>query len=131
MPGSIPPPTLIEQFRQNLWSWEKNGFTVGLSMAAGSMSGMYFLHWRGYIKIGQAGDVVRRRWSIVSAMPIGVIEPLGWIPSLSAGLQEAFIHRIFAESRGRGEWFEDGPQLRAFIDEYCEPWPAIDHRWRS
>ncbi len=95
-----------------------------------SKSGVYFLEWGGFIKIGSAFDVVARARVIEYGIPFGAVERVAWypvFPCLKRGeawyWYESQIHQRFEADRERGEWFKDTPRLRQFIDRHGYPWP--------
>lgn len=95
---------------------------------SGEYPGVYFAKWQEYIKVGSAWNVVTRMSGLRSGVPIGEIEPLGWIPVFGGGEimpshHEERIHRALAAYWIRGEWFRDCLPIRRFIDRYCFAWP--------
>lgn len=93
--------------------------------------GVYFAQWETFIKIGSSGHVVQRVNNLHFGIPIGKVVPLAWIPvfwnprsDVQSGDHEGRIHELLAPHRVRGEWFEDCPTVRRFIDRYGYPWPT-------
>jgi hypothetical protein len=69
----------------------------------------------GFIKIGAAADVVGRLKEIQTGCP-DEVELLGVIRDLDCALRrEGELHRRFAKSRHRGEWFHPTDDLLDFI----------------
>jgi hypothetical protein len=69
----------------------------------------------GLIKIGWTHDVKRRMVSLQIDCPVP-IKLLGTLKE-EVGLTEGIIHRIFKQTRIRGEWFRDHAILRQFIED--------------
>lgn len=116
------------------WLARQNKLLVARGASVRALSreytGVYFLSWNGYIKIGHATDVVRRARAIYLAIPEGDVTPLAWIPipmgltsTFYAGDHEHKIHQVLDAYRVRGEWFRDCPAVRRFIDRYGTEWP--------
>jgi hypothetical protein len=102
----------------------------GLGFYERTKSGVYFVRWGAYIKIGCAWDVVSRRRAIENGIPEGDVEPLGFIRVPTGTMyghhgHEARIHDLLHKYRVRGEWFRDCPTIRRFIARYCVPWPEV------
>ena len=74
---------------------------------------VYFIRLGSRIKIGYTTDVIRR----MSALPHE--EFLGMVPGTMR--DEARCHAAFNHIRMAGEWFEDTPDLRAFIAATIDP----------
>lgn len=92
-----------------------------------SRRGVYFVQIGEYIKIGHSQDVVTR-WRAPTDTPYAPV-PLGFIPVGPNGhcsAAEDELHRRFKVYRGRGEWFRDNDELRAYIREHAQPWPEGD-----
>ena len=93
------------------------------------LSGVYFVQWNAYIKIGSAHNVELRRKMLQDAIPEGDVVGLAWIPvfvPLRYYLPceyEAKVHYWFRSLRVRGEWFRDVPRLRRFMDQFGYAWP--------
>lgn len=89
------------------------------------LAGVYFVKWRGYIKVGCAWNVLTRLRGLQMSIPEGDFEPLGWIPRHhdDAEEHESKIHKALAAHRVRGEWFADCPPVRRLIERYAKPWP--------
>lgn len=93
-------------------------------------TGVYFVKWGDYIKVGTAFNVVTRRRSLQSGLPSGEVVGLGWIrngylhPRMQRFAQEGSIHRQLAKYHARGEWFQNCDAVRAFISRVAEPWPT-------
>lgn len=91
-----------------------------------ALTGVYFLLWKDYVKVGVATDVNRRHKSFATTLPEGVTIPLGWIPSAQGDMYkvERRIHHQFGLLRVRGEWFLDSTPLRRYIERNASPWPV-------
>jgi hypothetical protein len=80
---------------------------------------VYFMWSAGLVKIGWTRDIMRR-WDelqIRSAVHVELLVTMDGGPEL-----ELDLHRIFKESRGRGEWFQVSDTMRGFF-KYLD-----DHR---
>lgn len=75
---------------------------------------VYFIAGAGLIKIGCTTNLTSRFRAIRNSSPVPV-ELLGTMRGGS--LAEAFAHDRWAGQRRHGEWFEDTPELRAYIAE--------------
>jgi hypothetical protein len=72
----------------------------------------------GPVKIGLARDVARRLKTLQTASPVPLLL-LGVVPGDAK--VERQLHRRFAGSRLRGEWFTPSPELLAHIDALVHP----------
>lgn len=104
----------------------KNAFLRPPPKVSPQLSGVYFVRWETFIKIGSAYNVVSRRRAIEDGIPQGSVVPIAWIPCQkgSHGYQEVKVHDVLAAYRIRGEWFTDCDAVRRFIDRHTMPWPA-------
>lgn len=78
------------------------------------MSAVYFIQCGdgGPVKIGKANDVEKR----LTLLQIGSPYSLTLLGIMAGGrVDESELHRRFASSRMRGEWFAPTEELRAFI----------------
>lgn len=73
---------------------------------------MYFIAGAGLIKIGISTNVTSRLRAIRNSSPVPV-ELLAVIRGNT--FFEGQAHRRFAHLRRHGEWFEDSPEIREFI----------------
>lgn len=71
----------------------------------------------GPIKVGVAGNVNKRRAAIQTHCPYHCTV----LASFKGGFkEETEVHRVFADLRLNGEWFECQPELLAFIEQIKE-----------
>lgn len=83
-----------------------------------SKSRVYFIRAAdGLIKIGVSKDV-RRRFATLQQDCGDVLELIGLMPGTHA--TEMTLHRLFAEDRDHGEWFQPSERLRDFIEENAQ-----------
>lgn len=78
---------------------------------------VYFVRTGGAIKIGFSAKVGRR----LSGLQTGhhrKLSLIGYLPS--TGNEELDLHEKFKHLHIRGEWFDAGPDLLAFIDANCQ-----------
>lgn len=92
------------------------------------ISCVYFIETDAYIKIGWTGNLFQRLYDLACAIPthltgLGIIA----LPPEQCERKEAEIHRMFAFHRHRGEWFQDHPEIRGFIETKCQSWPERTH----
>lgn len=75
---------------------------------------VYMIYSAGLIKIGTSRDPIARATGLrnMSAHPVSLI----WIGVGDTELERE-LHKRFAGSRERGEWFRPDPELREFIGE--------------
>jgi len=74
---------------------------------------VYFLQGsNGFIKIGRAINVNKRIQSLSSGSPVELK-----LLAITKVHKEFEIHRMFKESRSRGEWFKPSPELITFIEK--------------
>ncbi|MEY9198735.1 hypothetical protein ABIA16_003851 [Sinorhizobium fredii] len=79
---------------------------------------VYFIKSGNYIKIGKAKDVRSR----MSGIQTGAPERLECLGIIAGGLRkERELHKLFAEHRANGEWFNDCREIREFIKDKCAP----------
>jgi len=83
---------------------------------------VYFVRHAGHIKIGKSVDPWKRLASLQTAHhdPLEMLAIMPGSDDLEAGL-----HRAFGKFMKRGEWFEENPQLLAFIEMVKATFPDI------
>lgn len=82
-------------------------------------SRLYFVRsgLTGPVKVGVAGDVVRRLVALQTGNPAPLyLLTCRAFPNPDAYRAEASVHELFARFRLSGEWFEPAPQLLGFIE---------------
>lgn len=81
--------------------------------------GVYFLRHEQLVKIGMAGDIRKRVAAIQYVCPVApsLIFEILTADRAEAKQLEASLHRRFASSRVRGEWFTREPLIATFIEE--------------
>jgi hypothetical protein len=86
---------------------------------------VYFISDGTAIKIGVSTDPSRR----VKGLQTSHHRQLQVLATIPGGYEkEAELHGIFASTRLAGEWFEDTPELRAYISQAAKPMqPANDN----
>jgi hypothetical protein len=91
---------------------------------------VYFIRCpsNGMIKIGWTADDPERRLRALSTGSPEEFERLGTIPGSCA--DEAALHRLFADSRVRGEWFRPNREIIEYIRVYTGIWSAPPARAR-
>lgn len=95
------------------------GHLVKDKAPVGARGTVYFVECpaRGLIKIGFATDLSAR----IRTMRTSATDEIRLIGSFEGTRRtERALHARFLQSRKFGEWFEDGPDLRAYIDEKLE-----------
>lgn len=82
---------------------------------------VYFIRHAGHIKIGKSVDPWKRLASLQTAHhdPLEMLAIMPGSDDLEAGL-----HRAFGKFMKRGEWFEENPQLLAFIEMVKATFPG-------
>lgn len=84
---------------------------------------VYFLYCAGFVKIGVAGNIIRR----MTNLQIGSPWKSQIILLIPGGRQtEAFLHFAFEEHNVGGEWFRLAPPIREAIRELA---PAEGQQW--
>ena len=86
---------------------------------------VYFIRDGNYIKIGISVDP----WKRLASFQTSHHNELEMLAIMPGGADvEAGLHRSFAEYSKRGEWFEDNPKLRAFIENIKVTFPDEQRR---
>ena len=78
---------------------------------------IYFVYGAGLIKIGIASNLKARFSQISGDSPVPV-SVLGQHPGTLSDERE--LHNRFASYNHHREWFRDCPEMRQYIDTYCE-----------
>ena len=73
---------------------------------------VYMLYSRGLVKIGFTSDPTVRfdKMRAMSAAPLSLI----WLCQGDRNFEDQ-LHQLFAEDRGKGEWFRPSPAIRKFL----------------
>lgn len=75
---------------------------------------VYFIECGDYIKIGYTEELKQRVQALSAAIPY----PITVLATMFGNWEtEKSLHRRFASSRHKGEWFRKTPDLLAFIDQ--------------
>lgn len=95
-------------------------------VSAGPTTGVYFVRGAGLVKIGLARCVLQRFRDLQVASPV-ILSPAGFIPTPDnyrhAFALERQLHTQFAHLRKHGEWFEEAPELTAYLESRLTAWP--------
>ena len=74
---------------------------------------VYFMSDGEAIKIGKANDIKAR----LSGLQTSTHRPISVLGAVAGGYRkERLLHRMFADRRLRGEWFEDCAEIRDYVD---------------
>ncbi len=89
---------------------------------------VYFIHSGDAIKIGKSINPEKRLASLQTSHH----RPLRLLATMKGGVaEESGLHARFGQIRLSGEWFEDAPELRAYIAGLSQtpvPWPENEER---
>lgn len=120
----IPAPSVVA-FVTRHYATHPAGKVAGFE-AGDIRQGVYFVQIGEFVKIGVARDV-RIRWLSPTDTPHEPIRRgFTHVPGdyEAAKALERTLHRRFAPTRHRGEWFRIHDALEAHIQEHAEPWPT-------
>lgn len=88
-------------------------------------TGVYFIRWGAFVKVGYAYDVEVRRRNFYSWIPEGEIEAVAWIPCRNNYVwMERNVLDALRPYRARREWFRDCQEVRWFIERHAMRWPV-------
>jgi Meiotically up-regulated gene 113 len=77
------------------------------------VSGVYFIGFDRYIKIGRSNNIAKRIYSLQTSIPVDVII---YLVVTDKRVTESALHRSFKHLRLNGEWFKKTPELIRFIE---------------